>query len=395
MAFPLGPFVRVNLQDNHLEGSIPHWSNVTNLSLKNNLFSGLIPSNIGHEMSLLQNLDLSGNMLNGSIPLSINNMTYLNSLDLSSNKLSGTIPGQWPGLQYLMFLDLSKNNLSGDHIPSSMCSLPSLRWLKLSSNNFGGDLSTFLQYCKVHFSLDLGENKFTGSIPESIAATESPMELLSLRANMLTGSIPEKLCQLFNLLILDLAQNDLSGSIPTCLGSFPRLKTSNQFYFKPYPTTLDMSMTFDNHMELVIKGRESPIPPSISKLTFLSHLNLSYNNLSGQIPSSNQLQTIGDPSIYEGNQGRCGPPLSISCSISNDAGDAQNKDGDNSITLEFYVNAILGFIAAFWATFGTLVIKKSFIHAYFRFLDKKKDELSVLILVNVARLRRKIRMERN
>ncbi|XVF85235.1 hypothetical protein PTKIN_Ptkin17bG0101400 [Pterospermum kingtungense] len=461
--FSSDPEAWINLGDNYLEGSIPVWSNVINLSLKNNLFSGPIPTSIGHEMSLLQNLDLSGNLLNGSIPPSVNNMTNLNSLDLSSNKLSGTIPRQWLGLQYLMFLDLSQNNLSGNHIPSSMCDLPSLSWLKLSSNNFGGELSTFLKDCKVHFSLDLGGNKFTGSIPESnIVTTESPMALLSLRGNMLTGSIPEKLCQLSNLHILDLALNNLSGSIPRCLGSLPRLKTSDQFYFTTGPSIEEM--TFDNHVELVIKGRESeftktiplvntidlscnslvgvipeeitnlstlvslnfswnqltgkipenlddlqllesfdlshnhlsgPIPPSISKLTFLSHLNLSYNNLSGQIPSSNQLQTIGDPSIYEGNPGLCGPPLPISCSISSDIGDSEDKDDDKSIRLEFYISAVFGFLVAFWAILGTLVINKSIRHAYFRFLDNKTDKLSVLISVNVARLRRKNGMERN
>ncbi|XVE92158.1 hypothetical protein REPUB_Repub01dG0073100 [Reevesia pubescens] len=195
MAFSLNKGVWISFESNQLEGSLPLWSNVTNLSLKNNLFSGPIPSNIGHEMSTLQNLDLSGNFLNGSIPPSINNMGSLHSLDLSSNQLSGKISRQWQGLQHLMFLDLSKNNLSGD-IPSSMCSMPFLSWLKLSTNNLSGELSTFLQDCKVMFSLDLGENKFTGSIPESIVADESLMALLSLRANMLTGSIPEKLSPL-------------------------------------------------------------------------------------------------------------------------------------------------------------------------------------------------------
>ncbi|XWS34589.1 hypothetical protein CRYUN_Cryun21dG0051200 [Craigia yunnanensis] len=420
MAFPRNLGVWINLESNQLEGTIPLWSNVTNLLLKNNLFSGPIPSNIGHEMSLLQNLDLSGNFLNGSIPPSINNMSNLNFLDRSSNQLSGTIPRQWQGLQYLMFLDLSKNNLSGD-ISSSMCSIPSLGW--------------------VYTGVNCGNRISNG--------------LLSLRANMLTGSIPEKLCHLSNLHILDLAQNNLSGSILSCLGSLPRLKTLRNF-FTLGPSTHDI--TFNNHMELVIKGRESvftkiiplingidlssnnlggeipeeianlstlgflnfswnqltgripenieglqrlealdlshnhlsgPIPPSISKLTFLNYLNLSYNNLSGKIPSSNQLQSIDNP-------GLCGPPLSISCLISSNIGDSEDKDGDRAIKLQFYISAVLGFLVGFWAIFGTLVIKKSMRHAYFRFLDKTMDELSVLIAVNVAaRLRRKNGMERN
>ncbi|XVE92159.1 hypothetical protein REPUB_Repub01dG0073200 [Reevesia pubescens] len=138
-----------------------------------------------------------------------------------------------------------------------------------------------------------------------------------------------------------------------------------------------------------------PIPPSISKLTFLNYLNLSYNNLSGQIPSSNQLQTIANPSMYEGNPGLCGPPLSISCSISGDIGDSKDKDGDRFMELEFYLSAVLGFLLGFWAIVGTLVIKKSIRHAYFRFLVEKMDELWALIAVNMARLGRKNGMERN
>ncbi|XVF85237.1 hypothetical protein PTKIN_Ptkin17bG0101600 [Pterospermum kingtungense] len=421
VTFPSSSGVWVSFESNHLEGSIPLWSNVTDLLLKNNLFSGPIPSNIGHEMSLLQNLDLSRNFLTGSIPPSINNMKNLNSLDLSSNKLSGTILRQWQGLLYLMFLDLSKNNLSGDHIPSSMCSLPSLSWLKLSSNNLGGDLSTFLQDCKVMFSLDLGENKFTGSIPESnIVANESSMALLSLRGNMLTGSIPERLCQLSNLHILDLALNNLSGSIPSCLGRLPRLKALSS-YFTLGPYTQDI--TFNNHMELVIKGREieftkiirllntidlsrnnlvGEIPEEITNLSTLGFLNFSWNQLTGRIPENlvglqrlEALDLSHNLSLELGNPGLCGPPLPISCSISSDIEDSEDKDDDKSIGLEFYISAVLGFLVAFWAVLGTLVINKSIRYAYFGFLDRKIHELSVLILVKVARLGRKNGMERN
>ncbi|KAL4574960.1 hypothetical protein LXL04_021800 [Taraxacum kok-saghyz] len=52
----------------------------------------------------------------------------------------------------------------------------------------------------------------------------------------------------------------------------------------------------------------------MADLTFLSHLNLSHNNLSGQIPTGRQLQTLTGPSIYERNKDLCGPPLSNNCS---------------------------------------------------------------------------------
>ncbi|XP_027181932.1 putative receptor like protein 25 [Coffea eugenioides] len=56
------------------------------------------------------------------------------------------------------------------------------------------------------------------------------------------------------------------------------------------------------------------IPESLSDLYSLNFLNLSHNKLSGPIPSGNQLQTLTDPSIYEGNSGLCGKPLPNNCS---------------------------------------------------------------------------------
>ncbi|KAL7261329.1 hypothetical protein ACSBR1_006889 [Camellia fascicularis] len=68
----------------------------------------------------------------------------------------------------------------------------------------------------------------------------------------------------------------------------------------------------------------------MSSLTSLSHLNLSYNNLSGSIPSTNQFQTFNDPSIYEGNPKLCGLPLSTKCSAATDV-DAKDKDGKKMV----------------------------------------------------------------
>ncbi|KAK6281379.1 hypothetical protein POUND7_015204 [Theobroma cacao] len=462
--FPFSVGAWTNLGFNNLEGSIPLWRNVTNLSLRNNLFSGAIPWNIGLEMSVLENLDLSRNHLNGSIPPSINNMRNLGFLDLSSNYLSGPILRQWQGLQDLTTVDLSKNNLSGS-VPNSLCSLPFLQWLKLSGNNLSGEVSTFLGHCKVLFALYLGENGFSGTIPESIVAYPTLVYLLNLRANKLTGTIPEQICNLSNLHILDLGHNNLSGSIPSCLGSLVRLKYLSGYLTGLTPTVRETS--FFQHTELVIKGRISeftkiitlvntidlsgnnlvgeipeeitnlstlgslnlswnqlignipenigklrllevldlshnrlsgPIPPSISSMTLLNYLNLSYNNLSGQIPSSNQLQTMADPSIYQGNPRLCGPPLSANCSISGDGDgfpkDEDDEDDDGSKNLGMYISAVLGFVIGFWAVFGTLVIKKSVRRAYFRYLENMKDKLFVLIAVKLARLQRKMEVQR-
>ena len=75
-------------------------------------------------------------------------------------------------------------------------------------------------------------------------------------------------------------------------------------------------------------------------------------------------------------------------------GDTEAVDEDNeesrSEKLWFYVSVVLGFIVGFWIVCGSLAIKKSWRHAYFHFVDEKKDRLFVAIKVNMARLQGKI-----
>ncbi|KAL5760163.1 hypothetical protein ACOSQ2_019001 [Xanthoceras sorbifolium] len=377
----------INLGFNHLEGSPPvSWSNVTSLSLRNNLLSGTIPLNIGQEMPILENLDLSRNLLIGSIPQSISEMGNLYFLDLSSNHLSGEIPSNWQGLKGLTFIDLSNNTFSGG-IPSSICSLPSLRWLKLNSNNLSGELSISLQNCSISlFGLDLGENKFFGTIPVSDGLLF--VSYLGLRANKLTGNIPEQLCQSPYLQILDLAQNNLSGRIPKCLGSLEGMADAG-FYTEPLHSI--RVIDFSEHIEVVVKGRRNEYA---SIIFLLNVIDLSGNNLMGQIPSGNQFNTWTDPSIYEGNAYLCGAPLTTNCSSRygdpEDKNELEVEDEDGSERFWFYVSMAMGFIVGFWAVCGTLTIKKSWRHAYFRFVDEIKDKLFVTIAVYVAWLERKV-----
>ena len=48
------------------------------------------------------------------------------------------------------------------------------------------------------------------------------------------------------------------------------------------------------------------------ELSFLNHLDLLYNHLSGKIPSSTQLQSF-EASDFAGNPALCGLPLSQKC----------------------------------------------------------------------------------
>ncbi|XP_020424489.1 probable LRR receptor-like serine/threonine-protein kinase At1g34110 [Prunus persica] len=203
----------VDLTSNRFEGPLPLWSsNIIELFLRDNLFSGPIPHNISQVMPNLTHLDISGNSLSGSIPLSLGNLSHFEFMIISNNNLSGEIPHFWNNIPSLYFVDMSNNSLSGT-IPRSLGSLTSLNFLILSSNNFSGEVPS-LKNCTDMRILDLGDNKFSGPIPASIGESMLSLLILSVRSNSFTGSIPLQLCGLSTLHILDLSYNNLSENVP-------------------------------------------------------------------------------------------------------------------------------------------------------------------------------------
>ncbi|KAJ1381399.1 Leucine-rich repeat domain superfamily [Sesbania bispinosa] len=68
----------------------------------------------------------------------------------------------------------------------------------------------------------------------------------------------------------------------------------------------------------------------MASMTFLSHLYLSYNNLSGQIPVANQFGTFTDPLIYVDNPNLYGDPLPTNCASSLPGnGEQERRHGDD------------------------------------------------------------------
>ena len=106
-------------------------------------------------------------------------------------------------------------------------------------------------------------------------------------------------------------------------------------------------------------------PHTLSYMTSLNHLNLSYNSFSGRIPSGRQLDTINDSSIYMGNPLLCGPPLLNKCPRDEIFPNSQPlSDGDKEAKDELEIQLLLismgpGFVVGFWVVCGILLIKRS------------------------------------
>lgn len=100
------------------------------------VYRGIVAPTFNHNGSMIL-LDLSNNLLEGSIPKEIGSMYYLSVLNLGHNNLSGVIPQELGAMKMLAILDLSYNRLSG-LIPHTMSGLAMLGEMDISNNNLSG-----------------------------------------------------------------------------------------------------------------------------------------------------------------------------------------------------------------------------------------------------------------
>ncbi|KAK8548449.1 hypothetical protein V6N12_061363 [Hibiscus sabdariffa] len=296
------------LSNNNLSGNVVpvilNENNLEQLYLNGNSFSGEMKnidvSTFEFPTSLLS-IDLSNNKLHGKLPRWIGNLSSLLTLALSNNRFEGSIPMEFCNLNDLRFLDLSQNNLSGS-IPSCF-NPPNIEHVHLHRNRMNGPLSLAFYNSSSLVTLDLSENNLSGSIPKWIA-TLSSLSVLLLKANHLQGEIPLQLCKLYYLSIIDLSENMFSGPIPSCLGNLSLPVKENKI-LEPTPYLLfseEDGTTVFGPAQIMAWGIDAGYPNSYIEesiefttksgslsyggkiLRNMTGINLSCNNLTGQIP---------------------------------------------------------------------------------------------------------------
>ncbi|XP_058769487.1 receptor protein kinase-like protein At4g34220 [Vicia villosa] len=157
----------IDLSNNFLNGSLPNSifnsSQLQFLSLSNNVISGKLPELVGLSTNL-QILNLSENAFAGSIPENLTSLHNLTIVSLKSNYFSGEIPN---GFNSVVILDLSSNLLNGS-LPSNFQG-QNLQYLNLSYNKLSGAIpQTFTRHIPEKSTIDLSFNNLTGPIPESL-----------------------------------------------------------------------------------------------------------------------------------------------------------------------------------------------------------------------------------
>lgn len=314
---------RLIFHSNNIGGPLrPLPSDIYLLDVSNNTLSGGIPVQNATNMKLGV-LILSNNQLNDLFPSFLCDAMSMTILDLANNQFHGTLPECIGDMENLSMLDLTNNSLHGK-IPSSLSNL-SLLSLHLNNNSFEGKLVS-LENMTFLSILDVGRNSFTGTIPQWIGEKLQYLKFLSLQSNGFYGEIPQNLCQLPQLQLLNLASNNISGQIPKCVknltgmieehsaieylildvnygGSILEIVNGiERRYTKtmPFLTSLDLSnnnlvgeiphnitkLIGLRNLDLAGNHLTERIPEDIGAMQELISLDLSRNNLSGQIPSS-------------------------------------------------------------------------------------------------------------
>ncbi|XP_047954199.1 probable LRR receptor-like serine/threonine-protein kinase IRK [Salvia hispanica] len=212
-----------DISHNAFTGDVPLW--VLGLGLQQVLFSGnrlsgsihnVLASSPENSQKKLLVLDVSGNVLSGSIPAALGNFGSLQLVNFSRNSLVGGVPSSIGQLKLLNFLDLSENGLNGS-IPSEIGGLTSLEELRLEKNALGGNLPLSIGDCSSLTSLYLAHNEITGPIPASLSKL-SNLQAVDLSFNKLTGALPKQLANLVRLQLFNVSHNQLQGELPA--GSF-------------------------------------------------------------------------------------------------------------------------------------------------------------------------------
>ncbi|KAK7381250.1 hypothetical protein VNO78_33797 [Psophocarpus tetragonolobus] len=314
-----------------IPGSLGNCRRLRTLLLYSNLLEEGIPRELG-KLKSLEVLDVSRNTLSGSLPRELGNCLELRVLVLSNlfdprgdvaagdmwklssvneevNYFEGAMPVEVFTLPKLRILWAPMVNLEGG-IRGSWGGCESLEMVNLAQNFFSGEFPNQLSVCKrLHF-VDISSNNLTGELSEELRVP--CMSVFDVSGNMLSGSVPDfsgNVCPPFPSWSGNLFED---GNVSTPYASYFLSKVNERSRFMSFggvsisvihnfgqnsftgiqslPIPLDRLGKRRGYSFLVGENNLSePFPTYLfEKCDELDALilNVSYNRISGQIPSN-------------------------------------------------------------------------------------------------------------
>ncbi|KAJ8451215.1 hypothetical protein Cgig2_013987 [Carnegiea gigantea] len=264
----LNGLLGLSLQSTNMQGTIPSgFANLTHLRvlcLSHNQLSGTLPLWLGN-LTTLRSIDLHDNYFQGPLPHTITNLALV-LLALEANPLvvDFDIIFKLKGLQVLSFSHASIN-LPSNHVANANATNPKFEILMLNSCNLT-EFPQFLRYQDKLEELFLNDNKITGQVPLWLLDKNAEtLHFLSLSNNSITGfERPSEWLQRSHLTAVFLDNNLLEGPL-----TFPSV-------------TIKVFLAFKSKLD-------GHLPPHICNVSSLAYLDVSSNNISGELP-----QCMGD-----------------------------------------------------------------------------------------------------
>ncbi|KAL6142303.1 hypothetical protein ACLB2K_060586 [Fragaria x ananassa] len=280
---------------------------IENLNLAFNNFNYTqIPSEF-NKLASLSHLNLSNAGFAGQIPIEISQLTRLVFLDLSTFYFSGTpaLQLEHPDLNLLIgnLSEITELHLDGVNISAQgaewgqaiSSSLPNLRVLSLSTCNITGPIHSSLQKLQSLSEIRIEKNNLSTPVPEFLSNFPN-LTSLRLMTSGLLGTFPKKIFQVRTLQIIDLIGNEeLQGSLP----DFPKNAALQSLFLAKTNFSGSLPESIGNlkmlsKMDLSYCNFTGPIPKSMESLTELVYVDMTGNKFNGSVPVLSMAKNLTD-----------------------------------------------------------------------------------------------------
>ncbi|KAJ8448968.1 hypothetical protein Cgig2_004023 [Carnegiea gigantea] len=250
-------------------------------------------------------------------------------IDLSENQLQGRLPKSLTNCNNLEVLDVGRNHI--DDFPPWLGSLPKLHILILRENNFHGKITSpkASLYFRSLRIVDFSKNFLSGDLPleyllhwDSMKITMERQSTTSRITTSLSTITPKGIFLVseqynYSITITNEGNNMMYTKIlkiPDVIEQLRGLQALNLSHnnLQGQITLSSANMTDLESLDLSNNNLSGEIPQELTKLTSLEVINVSYNLLVGPILQGEQFGAF-DESSFVGNLGLCGIPLSKKC----------------------------------------------------------------------------------